>query len=252
MNLNERVYKTPAVVLRRSEFGESDYLVTLYTPEYGKMRAVAKGARKPTSRRTGQVELYALTHLVLNAGRELPIITQAETEEHFLPLRENLERSVYASHLVELLDQFAYEGESNPPAFSLISSGLGWLCDLEVDARLAARYFEFRLLRVMGFEPSLFECVISGETLTAQDQYFSVAEGGVVLPEYTAGLDVMRLSLSVFKVLRHFSRHEWAAVKLLKLTDAQADELERLLHAYLTYLLERRLKSVSLLPKLQP
>ncbi|HLA43461.1 MAG TPA: DNA repair protein RecO, partial [Aggregatilineales bacterium] len=162
-----------------------------------------------------------------------------------------LERSVYASHFVELLDQFTYEGESIPTAFKLLVAGLGWLSDSETDLRLAARYYEFRLLRIMGYEPSVFECAVSGETLTAQDHFFSVAEGGVVAAQHTAGLDVMHLKLPVFKILRHFSRNSWTKVKTLKIGNDDARELERILHTYLIYLLERRLHSASFLEKLR-
>jgi DNA repair protein RecO (recombination protein O) len=250
MTFNSRSFKTDAIILRRSEFRESDYLVTVFTPNYGKLRAMVRGARKPTTRKTGQVELFTRAHLVLSGSGDLQNISQAETVEHFLPIQEDLSRNLLASHFVEMLDQFSYEGESNPRAFNLLLAGLGWLCEAEADLQLAARYYEFRLLRVMGYEPSLFECVVSGETLTAEDQFFSVAEGGVVLPAYTAGLDVMRLSLPVFKILRHFSRQPWEAVRGLNLSTEHAKELERLLHTYLTYLLERRLNSAQMLEKL--
>jgi DNA repair protein RecO (recombination protein O) len=250
MNLNERIYKSEAVVLRRVEFAEADYLLTLYTPRHGKMKAVAKGARKPTSRSTGQVELYTRTHFVLNAGRELHIITQAETLESYLPLQESLELGLYASHFVEMLDQFAFEGESQPSAYDLIVNGLGWLCEPEADLKLAARYFEFQLLRVMGYEPALFKCAVSGDDLEAQDQYFCSAEGGVVAPQHTAGLDVMMLSFEAFKVMRHFSRQRWEVVRALQLSEKHHKELERILHHYLTYLLERRMKSLGLLKQL--
>lgn len=251
MTFNARSFKTDAIILRRSEFRESDYLITVFTPTQGKMRAIVRGARKPTTRKTGQVELFTRAHLVFSGHGDLYNISQAETVDHFLPIQEDLNRNLMASHFVELLDQFSYEGESNPQAYALLVAALGWLCEDDTNLQLAARYYEFRLLRVMGYEPSLFECVVSGETLTAEDQFFSVAEGGVVLPAYTAGRDVMRLSLPVFKVLRHFSRQPWEAVKGLQLSPEHARELERLLHTYLTYLLERRLNSAQIMEKLE-
>lgn len=249
--MTERSYKTNAIILRRSELGESDYLITAYTPTFGKVRAVAKGARKPASRQTGQVELYTLAHLVIHRGRELHVINQAQTQEPYLALHEDLERSIYASHFAELLDLFTYEDENTPAAFDLISAALAWLCEPESDIKLTARYYEFQLLRVMGYEPALFDCVVSGEELVATSQYFCVSEGGVVAAAHTAGLDVLPLSLAVFKILRHFSREKWQNVKTLRLETAHHAELERLLHSYLTYLLERQLKSADVLRKLK-
>ena len=251
MNPNDRVYKTEALILRRSDFGEADFLLTLYTPNYGKIKALAKGARKPIARLTGQVELFARCIMVINRGRELHIITQAESQQTHIPFQENLERSVYASHFVELLDQFAFEGEQNSAAYELITSALDWLCDPEANWKLAARYYEFRLLRVMGYEPSLFNCAIGTEVLEAQDQFFSPVDGGVVCEDHAAGREFMRLSLPIFKLLRHFSRHKWEMVKALSITEKQNTQLERVLHTYLTYLLERRLKSAGFLRQLK-
>ena len=156
-----------------------------------------------------------------------------------------------ASHFVETLDQFVYEGESNPQAFVLLQAALGWLCEDDADLQLAARYYEFRLLRVMGYEPSLFECVVSGETLTAEDQFFSVAEGGVVLPAYTVG---HRCDAAVAARLQN-SDGTSAATPGRPVREptgrmrGRPEELESLLHKYLTYLLERRLNSVQMLDK---
>jgi DNA repair protein RecO (recombination protein O) len=251
MTLPERFHKTEAVILRRSEVGEWDYLLTLYTPEWGKLRGIAKGARKPANPNTGQVELYSLIYTVLKRGRgEFHILTQTETRQHYLGAKEVLERSLTASHFAELYDQFTYEGESNPAAFQLLVDGLGWLADPEADARLVGRYFEFQLLRVMGYEPSLFECVISGQELTAEDHYFSFQEGGVVAKGYTAGLEVYWLALPIFKVLRHFSRSPWPTIRALQLSQNHLTDLERLLQDYLTFILERRLKSIRVLQQI--
>lgn len=246
----ERVYKTDAIVLRRMPFRESDFLLTLYTPLHGKVKALAKGARKPTSRQTGHVELYNRTNLVLYRGRELHTVTQAEVQETYRCLQENLERGVYASHFVELMDQFAFENEENERAYYLLVDALGWLCEPNVDLKLAARYYELRLLRVMGFEPSLFDCAIGSEPLEAENQYFSPVEGGVVCPEHGEGQEYMRLSLPALKILRHFSRYKWSVVKILKVNERLHSEIERVLHTYLVFLLERRLQSVNFLKKL--
>jgi len=251
MNPNERVYKTEALILRRSDFGETDFLLTLYTPQHGKVKAIAKGARKPIARLTGQVELFARSDMVINRGRELHIITQAESQQTHIPFQENLERSVYASHFAELLDQFAFEGEENRGAYHLITSALDWLCEPDANWKLAARYYEFRLLRVMGYEPATFNCAIGSEVLAAANQFFSPVDGGVVCEDHAAGREFMRISLPIFKLLRHFSRHDWEMVKALTLTEKQNTQLERILHTYLIYLLERRLKSVGILRQLK-
>jgi DNA repair protein RecO (recombination protein O) len=89
VSYRERVYRTAVIVLRRTDFGEADRLLSVFTPEHGKLRLVAKGARKPSSRKSGHLELFSEGQFLVAVGRDLDIVTQAETVEPFLPLREN-------------------------------------------------------------------------------------------------------------------------------------------------------------------
>src|SRR5687768_9809563 len=97
----EKTYRTEAIVLRRTDFGEADRLLTLFSRELGKIKAIAKGARKPQSRKTGHVELFMRTQFLIAQGRDLDIITQAEMVEGYQALREDLVRTTYASYAVE-------------------------------------------------------------------------------------------------------------------------------------------------------
>ncbi len=124
----DRTYRTDAIVLRRADFGEADRLLTVFTPHRGKLKLIAKGARKPTSRKSGHVELFSLGQFFVAVGRELDIVTQAETTESFLPLREDLLRTTYAYYLAELADAFTAERDENRPLFELLKDGFGWLC----------------------------------------------------------------------------------------------------------------------------
>src|SRR5258706_6458598 len=90
MPLHSRVYTTEAIVLRRTDFGEADRILTLFTPSYGKVRAIAKGARRTTSRLAGHLEPFTRTQLLLATGRELDIVAQAEARERLDMLRADL------------------------------------------------------------------------------------------------------------------------------------------------------------------
>lgn len=251
MTDRSRTFKTPAVILRRTDFGEADRLLTLLTPHYGKIRAIAKGARRPTSRSAGHVELYTVVEMVIGEGRNLNIVTQIDLIEPFLALHDDLNRIAYANLFAELIDRFSADNEENAGAYELLVAGLGWLCEPEIDLRLAARYFELRLLEVMGYAPSLFECAVSGEELEAEDQFYSAEDGGVVSASHAVGHSYMiSLPLNDFKILRHFSRYQWAEVKNLKLRPENHFKLEQVLHSTIMYLLEQRLQSVAFLKRI--
>jgi DNA repair protein RecO (recombination protein O) len=247
----ERTFRTDAVVLRRQDFGEADRLLMVLTPEHGKFRAVAKGARKPTARKTGHVELFALVDMLIARGRELYIVTQAETKEPFLPLREDLVRATYANHFVELLDRFTVEQDASRAEYDLLVNALGWLCS-HVDPRLAARYYEMRLLGLAGFAPSLHHCAIGQEELEPQDQFFSPMDGGIICPDHHAGMNRgLPISLMALKILRYMQTRPWEAIRVLEISGPLHLELERLQLAYITHLLEQRLQSADFLKRLR-
>jgi DNA repair protein RecO (recombination protein O) len=105
-----RTYRTEAIVLKAQDYGETDKLLTLLTPQVGKLRAVAKGVRKPNSRMGGHLDLFTRSNLFLARGRNLDIVTQAVALEHFTAMRHDLARSTYAHYVADLLDGFTVEG----------------------------------------------------------------------------------------------------------------------------------------------
>jgi DNA repair protein RecO (recombination protein O) len=251
MPSRERTFRTDAIVLRRQDFGEADRLLTLLTPQHGKFRALAKGARKPTTRKAGHVELFARVDMLIARGRDLHIVAQAETKDPFLPLREDLIRGTYANHLVELLDRFTAEEDASRAEYELLAQALGWLCD-EVDPRLVARFYELQLLGLAGFAPSLHQCAIGQEDVQPQDQFFSATDGGVVCPDHAAITQHgVPLSLNALKALRYLQTRSWPTVRTLTLNGPLHLELESVLLSYLTYLLEQRLQSVDFLRRLR-
>ncbi|MCS6911433.1 MAG: DNA repair protein RecO, partial [Anaerolineales bacterium] len=141
MPIRERTYRTEAIVLRRKDIGEADRILTLLTPERGKVRVVAKGIRKPRSRKAGHLELFTRTHLLIAAGRDLDIVTQAQLADAHQPIREDLVRGAYAAYAVELMDRFTPEQQESPELYNLLAAMLAWLCT-EVDVAVAARYYE--------------------------------------------------------------------------------------------------------------
>jgi DNA repair protein RecO (recombination protein O) len=247
-----RSIRVHAIVLRHADWGEADRLVTLYTREQGKLRAVAKGARKITSRKAGHLEPFTQVKLQLARGRSLFIVTQADTIEAYLPLRETLVMTGTASYIVELLDRFVYEEEgANPTLFRLLADTLKRLATGE-DPWLAVRYYEMRLLDFLGFRPQLVECANCGREIQAEDQFFSFSAGGVICPRCGRGLpNLTAISMDALKYLRHFQRSSYAASKQARPTSEVQTEVETLMQGYFTYLLERELNSPGFLKRVR-
>jgi DNA repair protein RecO (recombination protein O) len=247
----QRLYRTDAVILKRTDFDEADRLLAFFTPHRGKLRAVAKGARKPSSRKSGHLELFSHTRLLLAKGRNLDIVTQAETVEPFLALRDDLLRTTYAYYAAELADRFTTDEDENRPLFDLLLAVFDWL-SRAADLALAARYFELRLLMLVGYQPQLFQCVGCQAEIQPAINYFHPGEGGVLCPRCGEGRsEVTPLSLNALKVLRFLQTRDFKTVQLLRVRPALHAELEKVMLHYITYMLERNLKSVDFLHRLR-
>ncbi len=248
----ERAFRTAAIILKRRDFGEADRLLTVLTPEHGKIDVIAKGARKPTSHRTGHVELFTRADMLIHRGRDLGIVAQAEMVEPYQALREDLSRGAYANYTAELLDRFTAEAdEGYSDLFQLLDETLERLCN-DDDPRLAVRYYEMRLLEQVGFRPELMECVISRETIQPQDQFFSYALGGAVSPGHAHdGLSAVPITMTTLKILRHMQRSYYPQVKSLQIAPSLHDDLERILLGYITFILERKLQSIDFIRKIR-
>jgi DNA repair protein RecO (recombination protein O) len=243
MTPRDRVYRTEAVVLRRQELGEADRLMTILTPGHGKLRVVAKGVRRLRSRKAGHLELFTRADLLLARGRELDIITQAEAADPFPGLRNDLVRLAHAAYAVELLDCLAVAEEENRPLYRLLVDTLERLSQ-GYEPGLVVRFFEVQLLELTGFQPQLFRCQGCGAETRPEEQYFSVEQGGVLCPRCGPTQRGARtISLGALKVLRHFQRNTFTAVEAMELSGRVQAELESLMEAYLTHVVERRLNT---------
>ncbi len=247
-----RSFRVEAVVLRHADYGEADRLLTLYTRQLGKTRALAKGARKIASRKAGHIEPFTHVKLQLAKGRDIPLITQADTVDAYQPLREDLILTSQAAYILELLDRFTYEDElENSAIFRLLTDTLARLAS-KSDPWLVTRYYEMRLLDHLGFRPQLFECANCGREIKAEDQYFSFSAGGVICPRCGQGLrNIHKISLEALKYLRHFQRSSYAEATRARPDIDVQKETESLMQGYFTYLLERELNTPGFLKKIK-
>jgi DNA repair protein RecO (recombination protein O) len=245
MPSRERSFRAEAVVLRHSDWGEADRMLSLFTREFGKLKAVAKGVRKLRSRKAGHLEPLTRSNLLLARGRDILLVTQAETVEAFMPLREDLKRWEYANHVIELLDRFTYEEGENRPLYRLLVETLGRLA-IEPQPELVVHYYEVRLLDIVGYRPQLFHCANCGKEIKAEDQFFSAEHGGVLCPSCgRAEKGARPITLEALKYLRHFQRSSYAEASRARIPMNVMREIEGLMEHYLTYLLERGLNTMA-------
>jgi DNA repair protein RecO (recombination protein O) len=239
----ERTYQTEAVILRRRNWGEADRILTLFTPQRGKIRVRAAGVRKPASRKAGHLELFGRANLYLARGRDFDIVTQAESIEAYPLLREDLVRSAAASYAVELLDRLSPEESENAAAYRLIVRILGAL-NGGGEPALILRCYDLKLLESSGYRPELVQCTVGGEAIQPENQFFSPARGGAVCPRCADRAEGrIPVTLAALRVLRHIQRSPLEDALRLTVRQSTLDELEGVLQRYIQYLLESPMRS---------
>jgi len=246
-----RTYRTQAIVIGHTEFGEADRIIKLFTLEKGKITAIAKGIRKIRSRKAGHLEPFTRVDLFLAKGRNLDIITQAETVDAYIGLRDDLQRIAYAAYVMEVLDRFTYEEGQNVGIFKLLANTLSRL-ENRSNLETVVHYYEIRLLDLLGFRPQLFECIDCGEAIVEQNQFFSPLGGGVACPKCgQRRAEAWEINKDVLRYFRHMQRSKWQQVGDVIIPQQVESGLADLIEHYLTYLLERKLNSPDFLREIK-
>jgi len=250
-----RSYQTRAIVIKKTKLGEADRILTLYTPDLGKIQAVAKGVRRPKSKMAGHLELLTHSQVSLARGRNLDIITGSQTIDSFLPLKTDLWLASCGLYVIELVNQFTADQAEDEALFGLLLETLSNLChdpSTGSGQGLLLRYFEIKLMDMAGFRPQLRECVSCRQPLAPEVNFFSAASGGMLCPLCASKEPfAYGILVNVLKVLRFIQENGYEAVSRLKITPALERELEAVTRHYLRYLLEREVKSAVWLDTLR-
>jgi DNA repair protein RecO (recombination protein O) len=235
------LYREHGIVLRTYKLGEADRIVVFVTERHGKVRAVAKGARKSGSRFSARLEPPSHVALQLYEGRELDTVTQVETVDHFRAVKDDLDRLTKAAALLEAVDQIAQEHEPDASLYQLLLGGLRSLAAR--DAALLVPSFFLKLLAHDGVRPTVEGCVLCGreDDLCA----FDLTEGGLLCREHRRGVGV---SPAAVHVLQMVLCGQLAAALELPVS-AETTEVDHLATYAMEQHLERRLKSVGLLER---
>lgn len=178
-------YTARVIVLRKTKLGESDLILTLLAEDGSQVRAVAKGARKPSSSFAARLELYSVADVLCSVGRSLDIVKEARLVASNERLRRDLEHAACAAPMAELLDRVTQMGLESPRVFALTEAALARLD--EAPASQAPAFCAAHLLKTLAFSglrPSLTACVGCGAEVDTDRPdavvFVSYHEGGVV------------------------------------------------------------------------
>ena len=152
------LYNVEAINIKSFDLGEADKLITLFSKERGKIRAVAKGARRIRSRFGGRLEVLCQNKVLLSEGRSLDQLQQFETIESFFRLKENMETLSTALYFTWLVDKGTEEKHANEPLYNLLADCLMLLAQGH-DVNSVRNVFQRKILEIEGIMPQLGEYV---------------------------------------------------------------------------------------------
>ncbi|MGH8896720.1 MAG: DNA repair protein RecO [Egibacteraceae bacterium] len=240
------LYREQGIVLRTYKLGETDRIVHLCTQGRGKVRAVAKGVRRPGSRFGGRLEPFSHVDLQLHEGRELDIVTQAELITSFAAVREDYVRSACGSTMAEAADHLAQPDERSVPLFLLLLDGLRALAPGPREPALVLDAYLLRLAGVAGYQPTLDGCASCG--LAGTHAVFSIAGGGALCSS-CAPRDTRPLDPEARALLGVLMSASWAALAQAEVAPRARRIAGALIHSFLTYHFGRPLRAWSLVPR---
>lgn len=161
---------TTAIILKRTDYGEADRILTLLTPDHGKLRLMARGVRRVKSKLAGGIELFSVSHVTFIAGRgEIGTLVSTRLDTHFSHIVQNIDRVQLGYDLIKRLDK-ATEDQAEAEYFHLLQQSFAALDDISISADIVQLWFNARLLKLSGHEPNL-RTDTAGNKLEADRQY---------------------------------------------------------------------------------
>ena len=247
------IFNTDALVLKQFDLGEADKIITFYSKERGKIRAVAKNASKGKSTRSGRVLPFTYNNITVYRGSSIDKLNQVSNKFSFTALRENLNKMAYASYMAEIIEKVGMEDDPNPPLFSLLLATFHKMLDAaenELDNINLA--FKLRTLTILGFKPELEKCLFCEKSLKISSKnIFDIASGGLVCSDcFQQSMEdevISYLSGESLQVIKKILNSGLKIPQNLKVSPNGFKELDQLIDKFIKYHLDLKLKSQKFL-----
>ena len=246
------LHQTPAIVLRSTPYGESDQIVTFYTLNFGKMKGIAKGAKRSRKRFANTLEIGSYIEVAFfeKETHDLVRLDRSELIRPFGGLREDITKLAWASYFIELVNELTAEKIKNQALFRLLLFFLE-LIDQGLLQEEIQRVFEIRLLSHLGYQPHFDYCTRCQRRLAGEKFFFGTREGGVLCPSCAARLPgLVPISLGTVKTLQLAQSLPLEKVRRLSFSPQSLKESQAVLTVFLREYLGKELKSKKFLEQI--
>lgn len=242
--MDVRSLTTDTVILRGRDYGEADRILILYTKDVGKMPAIAKSVRKSSSKLKASTQLFSYSRLNINKSRRstLGVVTQGETINGMMKLREDLTKIACASYIGEMVDLTMPDYRPNNDIFVLTLTVLSLLQEIN-DPYILLRFFDLRLLAILGYRPVLDSCAVCGAVNKGREYILSPYRGGIVCGTCGKRENGVPVNGAVIAIMERLLTWDLRRLLNLRIDDEIRKNLDKALYRYMDYHLEKSAKA---------
>ena len=251
-------FATPAIILRRIEYGDYDLIVSLLTLDEGKISALAKSAKKSTKRFAGILEPFSVLEVVCSAhprGSRLPILQEAVLKHPFPTIRADIMKTAYASYWSELVNEWMEEKQKQVDTFRLLHHVLDQLNLGEGPAGALSVLFQIRFMAMSGYAPNLTHCGLCNSSVEGMESgriTFDVSKGGILCGRCsTQSTSRLRLSKGTVKQLLWIGSGDLAKAGKMRFSQQAIHESLACLEAFVPYHLGKEPRSLAFLRQIR-
>jgi len=239
------LYKTEGIVLKSTEYEEADKIVTIYTKNYGKITAIAKGVRKTKSKFGSSLEILTLSIFLIHKGRNMDIVSQTEILESFFTTSKEVIKFAFAANCVELINKLTEEREINIGLFNLLKEVLHYLRETN-DPKLLTLSFKWQIMSILGYRPLLNYCCRCNRSIEDQkEMYFNIKEGGLVCNHCIVKDKEACVKVSIYfnKLVRKILITPLSTISNATIPHEKIKELEKISDLFIAYHSEKSFKT---------
>jgi len=250
-------FSTPAILLRRIDFGDYDLILSLLTLHQGKTSVIAKSAKKSTKRFSGILELFSVLKVVCTTGRRkgLPVLQEASLEQPFFRIRADIKKTAYASYWAELINEWMEDGVKQDRIYHLLEHVLGELDQGRTTEKALSVLFQMRFMAISGFCPGLRQCSICQtemEKIKENRIMFDFVKGGLVCSRCASrSMGQMYLSKQTIKQLLWIESGELNKAGRIRFTPGTLQEALGVLEEFVPYHLGKKPRSLEFLRQIR-
>ncbi|RLB93488.1 MAG: DNA repair protein RecO [Deltaproteobacteria bacterium] len=253
-------FNTDAILLRKIEYGDHDFIISFLTKSQGKISVIAKNAKKSIKRFSGALDLFSVNHIQCTFPKKkkdgLTILSQADLENGFANIRYDVFKTAYASYWAELMHFWLEENKQQADLYHLLLFSLDALNNGVLSKEVLSLFFQIRFMAISGFSPNIENC---GNCKTALDDieqkkvWFDFTEGRIICQNCIKKRSNYGLAISkgTLKQINWISTSDTSRADRIKFSSIAIKEGEMLVEAFIPFYIGRDFKSLKFLNRVR-